>query len=103
MAAHLVDSTGAGIGGATVTVGGMPDLPATTTLTEGSVGVFTLVGLPDPGTYTVTFTRAGYADQTVPLTCRRPRRVTGDAAVAMSASVARITGTMRTAAAPVIE
>ena len=87
----LVDSTGAGIGGATVTVGGMPNPTTTTTLTEGVVGGFHLTGIPSTGSFTLTFTKAGYADLTVPVP-------TGAAAqqmrVTMSKSVGGISGTV---------
>ncbi len=87
----LVDSTGAGIGGATVTVGGMPNPTTTTTLTAGVVGGFHLTGIPSTGSFTLTFTKDGYADLTVPVP-------TGAAAqqmrVTMSKSVGGISGTV---------
>ncbi len=87
----LVDSTGKGVGGAVVTVGGAADPPTTTTLTNGAVGSFSLAGLPSPGTYTLTFTLAGFAAATVPV------NLTGTAPVAplrvvMAAALGRISG-----------
>jgi hypothetical protein len=71
----LVDSAGQGLGGATVTVGGSTVVggtgataPSTTTLTSGLVGGFVVNGLTAPGSYTLTFTLAGYAPTTVPVT-----------------------------------
>ena len=64
---RLVDPTGAGLGGAVITVGGVVNPPTSTTLTVGTVGSFSLDGLPSPGSYTLTFTLAGYTTTTVPL------------------------------------
>ncbi|SDO43210.1 Carboxypeptidase regulatory-like domain-containing protein [Nakamurella panacisegetis] len=87
----LVDSTGKGIGGATVTVGGAADPQTTTTLTAGVVGSFSLSGLPSPGSYTLSFSLNGYADATVPV------NLTGTAPVAplrvvMVGALGKITG-----------
>lgn len=88
----LVDSTGAGIGGATVTVGGMANPTTTTTLTAGVVGSFHLTGIPSTGSFTLTFTMPGYADLTVPVpegaAAQQPMRVT------MTKSVGGISGTV---------
>jgi hypothetical protein len=70
------DADGNGLGGTSVLVGGSVQnggsvdtstLPSTTTLTEGSVGSFTISGLATPGDYTLTFIREGYASETVPI------------------------------------
>src|SRR6478735_2238406 len=95
----LTDDTGAGLGGATVTVGGGANPVTTTTLTQGTVGQYTLTGLPDPGTYTVTFTLAGYADQTVPLTL--PTTNPTLPTVKMQKSGGEISGVVRDADGPV--
>lgn len=84
---------GAGVGGATVTVGGASKPISTTTVTTGQVGLFALSGLPVPGTYTLTVTAPGLASQTVPVT------LSGDTAppsvtITMDASVGSITGTV---------
>lgn len=80
----LLGPDGIGLGGATVTVGGVDaaDLtsqsggtdtptasvvPTTTTLTDGEVGRFSIAGLAVPGEYTLTFTLEGYAPTTVPV------------------------------------
>ncbi len=74
----LTGPDGNGLGGATVTVGGAAGVapPSTTTLTEGAVGSFAISGLPAPGRYTLTFTMAGYAPETLPvvLSARGPAR-----------------------------
>lgn len=63
----LLAQDGAGLGGATVTVGGLAEPVTTTTLTDGTVGGFTVSGL-SPGAYTLTFEHEGYQPQTVPVT-----------------------------------
>jgi len=88
---RLVDAAGVGVGGAGVTVGGIADPPSTVTLTDGAVGTFRLTGLPAPGSYTLTFTKDGYADQTVPVTLTADKALT-PITVTMSRSVGSITG-----------
>lgn len=63
----VVDSDGKGLGGVTVTVGGIAQAVSTTTLTSGAVGSFVLAGLPTPGSYTLTFSLPSYQSQTVPV------------------------------------
>jgi hypothetical protein len=83
---HVRGRDNVGIGGVSVTVGGIDPtgtgtsadgstdgldpsvvVPATTTLTTGDIGAFSLSGLAAPGDYTLTFTAEGYAPTTVPL------------------------------------
>lgn len=87
---QLIDAAGNGVGGATITVGGMTNPPTSSTLTAGTVGAFTVGGLPAGGTLTLTFTKPGFADTTVPV---QP----GGAplTVSMSDSLGRISGTVR--------
>jgi hypothetical protein len=85
---QLVDTNGAGIGGAIVTVGGMTNPPTTSTLTDGAVGSFTLSGLSAGGGLTLTFTHPGFAEATVPVQLGGTTPLT----VTMSASQGRITG-----------
>jgi hypothetical protein len=94
----LLNSAGKGLGGATVTVGGARTqggsgggLPQTTTLTSGAVGSFAISGLPAPGSYTLTFTLAGFQPATVPVTLSgngAPPNVT----VTLSADLGSVTG-----------
>ena len=62
------DSTGAAIGGVTVTVARADFSAETATLTTASdvagVGGYEIAGIPTPGTYTVTFSAPGYVDET---------------------------------------
>ena len=85
---RLVDTAGNGIGGATVTVGGMTNPPETGTLTAGNVGGFALAGLPAGGSLTLTFAKAGYATTTVPIQVGSAAPVT----VTMTDSQGRLTG-----------
>jgi hypothetical protein len=87
----LTDSAGNRLGGATVTVGGAPTAMATTTLTTGAVGYFSVNSLPAPGEYTLTFSLPGYAATTVPI------QLTADGApptvrVTMATALGSITG-----------
>lgn len=88
---RLVDGNGNGVGGATVTVGGMTNPPTSSTLTAGTVGAFTVGGLPASGTLTLTFTKPGFADTTVPVSPSGGAPLT----VTMSDSLGRISGTVR--------
>jgi len=56
-----------GLGDVTVTVAGGTTSLTTKTLTAGSVGTYIVSGLPTPGNYTVTFTKAGHSTQTLPV------------------------------------
>ncbi len=93
---HLLDSAGRGLGGAVVTVGGTTNPPTTTTVTDGDVGSFSLAGLPSPGSYTITFKLAGYADQTVPVTLSATAP-TAPLQVTMAGSLGRLSGQVLTA------
>jgi hypothetical protein len=88
---RLIAADGSGLGGAQVTVGGGSDLPGTTTLTAGDIGSFALDKLPNPGSYTLTFSLAGYLDQTVPVTLDGSKPV-APLTVTMTSSMGRITG-----------
>jgi len=92
LSGRLVGADGAGIGGAVVTVGGTPNPPTTNTLTAGDVGGFSLAGLPAGASLTLTFTKPGFAQTTVPV------ELGANAApltVTMSDSLGRISGTVR--------
>lgn len=67
---RLVDADGTGVGGADVSIGGADGAAPlhTTTLSRGVVGSFAVNGLAAPGTYALTFTRAGFAPTTVRVT-----------------------------------
>jgi hypothetical protein len=87
----VVDANGKGLGGATVTVGGLTKPVSTTTLTTGSVGSFVIAGLPTPGSYTLTFTLAGYQSQTVPVVLDGDHPA-GTVQLTLTPSVGSITG-----------
>ncbi|WP_157607305.1 carboxypeptidase regulatory-like domain-containing protein [Sanguibacter suarezii] len=98
---RLVDGAGSGLGGATISVGGGASSATATTLTSGDVGSFTIAGLVSPGSYTLTFTLAGYEPQSVPV-----ELVSGVQAppvtVRMAPSLGAITGRVTTAGDPVL-
>jgi hypothetical protein len=88
---RLTNAAGVGLGGAKVTVGGSENPLASTTLTDGNIGFFSIDGLPSLGSYTLTFSLSGYADETVPVI------LTGDGpvkplAVKMVSSLGSISG-----------
>ncbi|MET0866368.1 MAG: carboxypeptidase-like regulatory domain-containing protein, partial [Nakamurella sp.] len=88
---QLIGTDGAGIGGAVVTVGGMTNPPTTNTVTAGTVGAFSLAGLPAGASLTLTFDKPGYAPTTVPV-----QLAAGSAplTVTMADSLGRIGGTV---------
>ena len=97
---RLVDGAGKGLGGATISVGGGASSATATTLTSGDVGSFTIAGLVSPGSYTLTFTLAGYEQQSVPV-----ELVSGEAAapvtVTVRAALGAVTGRVTTGGTPV--
>jgi hypothetical protein len=98
----LVDINGAGIGGATVTLGGALQPVTTTTLTQGVVGSFHLAGIPATGSLTLTFSKTGYADLTVPIPLEGPE-AGKPLHETMSQSVGSVSGTVRdTAGNPLV-
>lgn len=87
---QVVDSSGAGLGGAQVSVGGTPTPVSTTSLTTGSVGLFAISGLPAPGSYTITVSLAGYSPATVPITLSNA--VAPSVTITLTQSVGQISG-----------
>ncbi len=67
----------------------MANPPTTNTLTAGTVGAFTVAGLPAGGTLTLTFSKPGFADTTVPV---QPGGT--PLTVTMSDSLGRISGSV---------
>jgi hypothetical protein len=65
IAGTVRDEAGRGVGDVTVRVLGGPSTAETRTLTAGQPGTYRITGLPTPGTFTVTFEKAGYASVTV--------------------------------------
>lgn len=98
----VVDTSGAPLGGVTVTAAGGDVRQSTDTLTSGEVGSFRLSGLPLPGTYTLDFDLDGFSRETVRITIDAETPV-GTASARLAPSVGRLEGQVLDAAgAPVI-
>jgi Carboxypeptidase regulatory-like domain len=89
----VVGPTGAPLGGVTVTVNGAGAPISTQTLTAGQVGTYLLSGLATPGSYTLTFSDAGFTSQTVGVTLASSGSATG-VNVTLPQEVGTITGTV---------
>jgi 5-hydroxyisourate hydrolase-like protein (transthyretin family) len=71
-------TSGAGpLGGVTITATAGQSTANTVSLTEGSVGTFTLRALPTPATITLVASKTGYASQTLTLTLAPGQKLTG--------------------------
>jgi hypothetical protein len=73
----IVSVDGKPLGGVTVTASNTTNESSTISLTSGTVGSYTLRNLPTPGTYTLTFTRDGYATQNLSVTLAQGEQRTG--------------------------
>jgi len=73
---HVVDANGP-VGGVTVTASDGKAISGTVSLTRDDVGAFTLRDLPTPATFTVLFTKSGFATQTLSLTLTSAQQLTG--------------------------
>lgn len=92
----VTDASGDGLGGVTVTVGGVSTLDgsarSTTTLTSGTAaGTFVIDDLPTPGVYALTFTLDGYDSVTAPVTLSADGPAS-EVRVEMPAALGRIVG-----------
>jgi len=94
------DANGAALGGVVVTVQKGTFTAATSTLTTGGVGTFTVTDVPTPGSYTVTFTLAGYLPETRAVTFAGPGTSAGVDA-SLVPSTATISGTAVRSGVPV--
>ncbi len=94
------DGNGAPLGGVTVTIARGTYTATTTTLTTGDVGRYSFAGVPTPGTFSVTFSRAGLSSETRQVSFTDPGRADGIDAVLRPAT-ARLSGTVRRGGAPV--
>ncbi|HET8582967.1 MAG TPA: carboxypeptidase regulatory-like domain-containing protein [Jatrophihabitans sp.] len=101
----VTTANGAGAGDVSVTVTDGLHTVQTETESTGSVGAWTVGGLPVPGTYTITFARADLASQTVSVSLDSAGDVTpgsqsaqldatGSLAVRMQSSTAVVYGTV---------
>jgi 5-hydroxyisourate hydrolase-like protein (transthyretin family) len=72
-----VTSPAGPLGGVTITATAGQSTANTVSLTEGSVGTFTLRSLPTPAAVTLVASKAGYASQTLTLTLAAGQKLTG--------------------------
>jgi len=87
-------TSGAALGGATVTVSGGGLVLQTETLTSGTVGGYRIAGLPVPGSYAVTFDLEGFGRQTIQVDLSRSDPdVSRD--VALGVGLGRVVGVVR--------
>lgn len=75
--AGTITANGVPVGGATITASNSQTSIATVSLTQDSVGSFTLRDLPTPATYTVVITANGFATQTLSLALSQAQTLTG--------------------------
>jgi Carboxypeptidase regulatory-like domain len=91
VAAGHVQSPGGPLGGVAITATSGELEFTTVSLTQDDVGAFTLRSLPTPGTYTVTFERAGYQSATRTVDLQAGQQLAG-IAVTMAPTTGSITG-----------
>lgn len=85
-------STSSGpLGGATVSASDGHTTVSTVSISQGTIGGFTLSNLPTPSTFTVTVSAAGFATQTLTLTLAAAQQLTG-VVVTLAPGVGSISG-----------
>ncbi len=94
-----VTSGGQALGGVTVNATSGEQQWATATPTSGAVGVFELVDLPTPGTYTLTFELDGYSRETIAVALGPGESLAG-LNVDLAGGTGIITGMVRAGGAP---
>jgi hypothetical protein len=94
--AGTVFTGGRPAGGVSVVASNATEEVATVSLTSGVVGGFTLRGLPTPATYTLTFTKDGFATENLTIDLGPAQEVTG-LSVRLASGTGSITGTVRLA------
>ncbi|MCU1486161.1 MAG: hypothetical protein JWN67_2907 [Actinomycetia bacterium] len=90
----IVNVDGTPLGGVTVTASNTTNESSTISLTSGDVGSYNLRNLPTPGTYTLTFTRDGYATQNLSVTLVQGEQRTG-ADITLLRGTGSIAGTVK--------
>jgi hypothetical protein len=94
--AGVVLTGGKPTGGVSVVASNGTDEVSTISLTSGTVGGFTLRGLPTPAAYTLTFTKDGFATENLTVDLGAAQEVTG-LSVALASGTGSISGTVRLA------
>jgi hypothetical protein len=92
----IVSAAGSPLGGVTVTASNTTSESSTISLTSGTVGAFNLRNLVTPGTYTLTFSKDGYASQNLSVTLDQGEQRTGSD-VALVKDKGSIAGTVKRA------
>lgn len=89
----VVTADGELTGGVEVKASNTTDEVSTITLTSGDVGGFTLRNLPTPATYTITFTKEGFATENLTIDLGEAQQVEG-LSVALATGTGSISGTV---------
>ena len=92
----VVTADGELTGGVEVKASNTTDEVSTISLTSGDVGGFTLRNLPTPATYTITFTKEGFATENLTIDLGAGQEVTG-LSVALATGTGSISGTVNLA------
>jgi hypothetical protein len=79
------------LGGATISASDGHNTVSTVSLTQGTVGMFTLSNLPTPDTFTVIVSAAGFATQTLTVTLAPAQQLTG-VSVSMATGAGSVSG-----------
>jgi 5-hydroxyisourate hydrolase-like protein (transthyretin family) len=85
----VTDADGVLLGGASIVATNTVDQVSTISLTTGDVGAFNLRNLPTPATYTITFSKDGYASQNLTIALEDAEQLTG-----LSVELAQGTGSI---------
>lgn len=92
-----VNSTTGPLGGATITASYGSTTVQTVSLTQGSVGAFTLRSLPTPATFSIVVAKSGLADQTLSLSLGPGQQLTG-VSVTLAGASGSLAGSVTTTA-----
>jgi 5-hydroxyisourate hydrolase-like protein (transthyretin family) len=86
-----VNGPSGALGGATVTATSGSTVARTVSLTQDTVGSFTLISLPTPASFTVVVSKPGYASQTVTIALSAGQKLTG-VSVSLGQSAGSLSG-----------
>lgn len=92
----ITDVDGVALGGVAISATNTVEELSTISLTTGEVGGFNLRNLPTPATYTLTFTKDGYATENLTLTLEEAEEVIG-LSIVLAEGTGSISGEVRVA------